>query len=112
MRTPRWVPVIERVKEALEYASQHRTKNSPRVFTNPRMVVEYLDNPHRWRYIYWDKFLATLCGSAGVPRMGYHNLRHRATSNMITSGGPTCQKFRNSWDMSGPRRPLFAVPWV
>ena len=28
-RVQRWVPVIERVRQALQYAHQHRTKNSP-----------------------------------------------------------------------------------
>jgi integrase len=86
VRTPRWVPVIERVKQALQYAYQHRTKNSPWVFTNPKMVVKYPHNPNRWRYIYRDKFFGTLCDSAGVPRMGYHNLRHRAACNMMARG--------------------------
>ncbi len=86
VRMPRWVPVIERVKQALQYANQHRTKNSPWVFTNPKMVVKYPHNPNRWRYIYRDKFFATLCDSAEVPRMGYHNLRHRAACNMMARG--------------------------
>ena len=47
VRTPRWVPVIERVKQSLQYAYQHRTKNSPWVFTNPKMVVKYSNNPNR-----------------------------------------------------------------
>jgi integrase len=86
VRTPRWVPIIDRVKQALQYTYQNRTKNSPWVFTNPKMVVKYPNNPNRWRYIYRDKFFATLCDSAGVPRMGYHNLRHRAASNMMAKG--------------------------
>jgi|UniRef100_A0A7V6A3G5 integrase len=92
---PRWVPVIERVKQALQYASQHHTKNSPWVFTNPKMVVKYPHNPNRWRYLYRDKFLATLCDPAEVPRMGYHNLRHLASSNLAAGGVklPEIQKF-------------------
>lgn len=82
----RWVPVIERVKESLQYVYQHRTKNSPWVFTNPKMVVKYANNPERWRYIYRDKLFGSLCDAAGVPRMGYHNLRHRAASNMMAKG--------------------------
>jgi integrase len=50
------------------------------------MVIKYQNNPERWRWIYRDKFFATLCDSAGVTRMGYHNLRHRAASNMMARG--------------------------
>lgn len=82
----RWVPVIERVRQALLYAYQHHTKNSPWVFTNPKMVVKYPKNPERWCYIYRDKFFATLCDRAGVPRMGFHNLRHRAACNLMERG--------------------------
>jgi integrase len=87
-KTPRWIPVIPKVLDALRYAYAHRVKNSPWVFTNPRMVVEYLNNPERWRYIYRDKFFKTLCRECGVPEMGYHSLRHRAASNMAAKGVP------------------------
>ena len=86
VRTSRWVPVIERVKRALHYACRHRPKNSPWVFTNPKMVVKYPNSPNRWGYIYRDKFFATLCDAAGVPRLGYHNLLHRAAGNMMARG--------------------------
>ncbi len=85
-RVQRWVPVIERVKQALQYAHQHRIKNSPWAFTNPLMVVKYPDNPNRWRWIYRDKFFATLCDRTGVPRMSFHNLRHLASCNMAAKG--------------------------
>jgi integrase len=95
VRTPRWLPVIARVQEALQYALEYQTKNSPWVFTNPKMVVKYPDKPIRWRWIYRDKFFQTLCEKAGVPRMGYHNLRHLASSNMAARGVrlPEIQKF-------------------
>ena len=83
VRTPRRVPVIERDKQALQYAYRHRPKNSPWVFTNPKMVVKYPHSPNRWHYLYYDKFFATLCDAAGAPRMGYHNLHHRAAGNMM-----------------------------
>ena len=50
------------------------------------MVLKYPNEPSRWRWIYRDKFFATLCEKAAVPRMGYHNLRHRAACNMIARG--------------------------
>ena len=84
---PRWVPVKDKVKKALEDAYKFRTQNSPWVFTNPKMVIKYPDDPNRWRWIYRDKFFQTLCEKAGVPRMGYHNLRHLASSNMAAGGG-------------------------
>jgi integrase len=86
VRTPRWVPVIEGVKQVLQYAHQHRIKNRPWVFTNAKMVIKYPNNPNRWRSIYRGKFFATLCDSAGVPRRGCHNLRHRAAWNMMARG--------------------------
>ena len=82
----RWVPVLERVKQALQYAYRRRTENSPWVFTNPAMVIKYPDNPTRWRWIYRDKFFATLCDRAGILRMGFHNLRHLAACNMAAKG--------------------------
>jgi integrase len=82
----RWVPVKDKVKAALEYAYAHRTKNSPWVFTNPDMVIKYPNDPSRWRYIYRSKFFKRLCDQAGVPRMGYHNLRHLASSSMAAGG--------------------------
>jgi integrase len=85
-KTPRWIPVSDGVIDALRYAHQHRTKNSPWVFTNPKMVVKYPEEPERWRYIYRDKFFKTLCREAGVPEMGYHNLRHAAASTMAARG--------------------------
>ena len=39
------------------YAYRHRTKNNPRVFTNPKMVVKYPNSPNRWRCIYRGRFL-------------------------------------------------------
>jgi integrase len=80
--------VIPKVIEALKYAFNHRVKNSPWVFTNPRMVIKYPYNPERWHYIYRDKFFKTLCRECGVPEMGYHSLRHRAASNMAAKGIP------------------------
>ena len=86
METEPWVPVMARVKQALQYAYQNRIKNSPWVFTNPKMVVKYPHTPNLWRYIYRDKFFANRCGAVGVPRMGCHNLRHRASSTMMAKG--------------------------
>jgi integrase len=87
-RKGRWIPVIDKVVDALRYAHQHRTKNSPWVFTNPKMVGIYANEPGRWRWIYRDKFLKTLCREAGVPEMGYHCLRHAAASEMAAKGIP------------------------
>ena len=85
--------MTNKVKRALEYAYEHRTKNSPWVFTNPKMVIKYPDNPNRWRWIYRDKFFRTLCEKAGVPRMGYHNLRHLAS---VQHGSRGCALDRHS----------------
>jgi len=48
------VPCIDKVVDALRYAHQHRTKNSPYVFTNPTMVERHPDNPEKWCFIYRD----------------------------------------------------------
>ena len=85
-RVQRWVPVTYTVKKALKEAHKYRVRNSPWVFTNPEMVSKYPENPIRWRWIYRDKFFATLCDRAGMPRMGYHNLRHLASCNMAAKG--------------------------
>jgi len=85
-REARWVPCIDKVTEALRYAHQHRTLNSPYVFNNPTMVSAHPANPEKWRYIYRDKFLHTLCRRAGVPAMGYHTLRHLTASEMAARG--------------------------
>jgi integrase len=82
----RWVPVINQVLESLRYAQQHRTKNSPYVFTNPTMVERHPANPERWCYFYRDKFFKTLCRQAEVPEMGYHALRHLTASEMASRG--------------------------
>lgn len=85
-RQSRWVPCIDKVVDALRYAHQHRTPNSPYVFNNPTMVERHPANPEKWRYIYRDKFLHTLCRRAGVPEMGYHTLRHLTASEMASRG--------------------------
>jgi integrase len=87
-RKARWIPVIPKGMDALRLAHSRRTKNSPWVFTNPKMVGIYPDEPARWRWIYRDKFLKTLCREAGVPEMGYHCLRHTAASEMAAKGVP------------------------
>jgi hypothetical protein len=51
----------DRLKQVLQYAYQHRTKNNPWVFTNPEMMIKYPNNPNNWLYSYWDKFFVTLC---------------------------------------------------
>jgi integrase len=68
-RKARWIPVIPKVTDALRYAHQNRAKNSPWVFTNPKQVDKYPSEAARWRWIYRDKFLKTLCRAAGVPEM-------------------------------------------
>jgi integrase len=85
-RKCRWVPVINQVLESLRYAHQHRTKNSPYVFTNPTMVERHPTTPERWCFFYRDKFFKTLCRQAGVPEMGYHTLRHLTASEMANRG--------------------------
>jgi integrase len=85
-RKARWISCIPKVMDALEYAQAHRVKNSPWVFTNQRMVTKYPDQPGRWRWIYRDKFLKSLCREAGVPEMGYHCLRHAAALEMAAKG--------------------------
>jgi integrase len=62
---------------------------SPWVFTNPVMRAAYPDNPEKWRYVYRDKFLKTLCRRAGVPEFAFHALRHYAASAMAAAGVPT-----------------------
>ena len=74
------------VRTGFRYAHQHRTKNSPYVFTNPTMVERHPANPERWCYFYRDKFFKTLCRQAGVPEMGYHTLRHLTASEMASRG--------------------------
>lgn len=72
-RTPRWVPLSERGHKALQYAWEHRDKNSPYVFTNPRTGRAY---------DYRSKFFDRLCRLAGVREMGFHALRHARASEM------------------------------
>jgi hypothetical protein len=80
MPPPRRLPEIDRLKQVLQYAYQHRTKNSPWVFTNPEMVIKYPNNPNHWRYSYWDKFFATLC-----------NLKIAALESLHKKGGRVAQ---------------------
>ena len=42
VRPPRWVPVIERDKQALQYAYRHRPKNSPWVYKSQTLVWPFL----------------------------------------------------------------------
>lgn len=65
-RKARWITVIDKVMDALRLAHSRRTKNSPWVFTNPKMVGIYPNEPGRWRWIYRDKFLKTLCREASA----------------------------------------------
>ena len=46
-RKARWIPVIDKVMDALRLAHSRRTKNSPWVFTNPKMVGIYPNEPGR-----------------------------------------------------------------
>jgi len=78
-RTPRWVPLTERGRKALQYAWDHRDPASPYVFTNPRTGKPY---------DYRDKFFDRLCRRAGIPEMGYHALRHAYASNLADRNTP------------------------
>lgn len=45
-------------------------------------------DPAKWRFIYQDKFLTTLCRNVGVPRFTYHHLRHYTASALAEAGMP------------------------
>ena len=68
----------QRVRQALQYALQHRPKNSPWVFTNPRMVVKYPHGPNRW-HCRFDGF-GVLCGLCG------RRIRTNRKAALIKSG--------------------------
>ena len=87
-RKARTVVMIPRVHVAVAMAWLHNAADSPWVFTNRAMQAAYPDNPERWRYIYRDKFLRTLCRRAGVPDFTFHKLRHYAASAMDEAGVP------------------------
>jgi integrase len=84
--TPRWVGLTTEARKALEYAWAHRIKRSLYTFTNPDMVEKYPEEPQRWRWIYRDKFLKTLCRRAGVPPINFHEFRHETASTLADEG--------------------------
>jgi len=89
-RKARTVVMTQRVFDALALQNTFcRHGGTPWVFTNPAMRYAYPDNPEKWRYIYRDKFLKTLCRKAGVQEFTYHALRHYAASAMAEAGVPT-----------------------
>ena len=88
-RKARNVVMTQRVYDALAYVHDSSDLTSPWVFNNPEMERRYPKNPEKWRYIYRDKFLKTLCRKAGVQEFPYHALRHYAASAMAEAGVPT-----------------------
>jgi len=84
----RTVVMTKRVYDALQIA-QAVAEGSPWVFTNYTQRAAFPNNPEKWRYIYRDKFLKTLCRRAGVAEFAYHALRHYAASAMAEAGVPT-----------------------
>ena len=91
-RKARNVVMTQRVYDALQLVGdveRFMGYVSPWVFTNRAMVDKFPLNPEKWRYIYRDKFLKTLCRRAGVPEFTYHALRHYAASAMAEAGVPT-----------------------
>jgi integrase len=85
---PRNVFTIGRVEDAIRLAHDCMTPGSPWVFTNPEMARQYPGEPERWRYIYRDKFLKTLCARLGIKPFGYHALRHHTASALDQLGVP------------------------
>ena len=89
------VHMVQRVYDALiMLAKLGEYEVSPWVFNNPEMKRRYPAEPAKWRYIYRDKFLKTLCRSTGVPEFTYHHLRHYTASALDAAGVPlsTIQK--------------------
>jgi len=84
--TDRLVDLTDRGFAALKKAQWLRHPHSPYVFTNPKMVTKYPEEPARWKYDYRDKFFDSLCKRAGVREMGYHALRHHRASEMADQG--------------------------
>jgi len=78
-KSPRWVPMNDRVISALAHAWEKRDKRSPFVFTNPRS---------KQAYDYRDKFLKTLCRKAGVRPFNFHDLRHLYASELADRQTP------------------------
>jgi integrase len=95
-RKYRTVHAVQRVYDALQLMLTFTAPGlpCPWVFANPTMVLLHPNKPEKWRYIYRDKFLRTLCRRAGVTEFTYHHLRHYTASALAEAGVPipTIQK--------------------
>lgn len=84
-RTPRMVPMTDRLHEQLELRHRKRNKKMPWVFWHrywSKKEERWLEGPFRYR----KKLLAGLCQRAGVRRFGYHALRHAGASTLDRLG--------------------------
>jgi integrase len=88
-RKYRTVHMVERVYAALQLVREWLGPLiTPWVFNNLEMTKRHPFDVNKWRYIYRDKFLKTLCRKAGVLEFTYHHLRHYTASALAEAGVP------------------------
>ena len=78
-RTPRRIPLNERLTETLSRRYEERDKSKPWVFWHrywSKKTGQYVEGPYRDR----KRIMRSLCNKAGVKYFRYHALRHFAAS--------------------------------